>query len=230
VASFDETKSQNPDLIRKALGGAFFLAPITADAVTTLTTYTAPVTGPPAVPAKIDLTELPVGYEDLGYLSDDGVGFENETSQSDVSSWQSTTPTRSDMISDTDSLTVVAQETKLLTIGLYTGAQLTAASRAANTGEVAIAKPERPSARFYRGIVIAVDGEGEDETFIARFYPRLKVTGKNAQAFGKGDDPIAWGVTFQAFFDASLGYSAKFLFGGTGWKSRLGDMGFTPLS
>lgn len=230
MASFDSLKDQNPDLIRKALGGMFAIAPITADPITTLTTYTAAVTGPPAVPEKIDLTPLPEGYADLGYLTEDGVGFENETSQSDVSAWQSTTPVRSDMISDTDSITVVAQETKLLTLGLYTGAIIAPGSRAAQTGEVSIAKPERPSARFYRGIVIAVDGSGDDETFIARFYPRLKVTGKNAQNFGKGDDPIQWGVTFSAFFDKDLGYSAKFLFGGTGWKSRLEAMGFTALT
>lgn len=221
MATYDELKQQDTSLIRKALGGSFFIAPDDADPIVTLTTYTA---GPPVV---VDLTELPDDWEDLGYTTDDGIGFENETSQSDVSSWQSITPTRSDILTDTDSITVVAQETKLLTIGLYTGAIISPTGLTALSGELQVAKPERPSARFYRGLALAVDGEGDDEFFIGRYYPRLKVTGKVGQKFGKGDDPISYGVTLTAFFDSTAGFSCKYLFGGTGWREKATAMGFT---
>lgn len=227
MATYDSMKLQDSSNIRKSLGGAFFLADGAADAITTLTTYTAAVTGPPIVPEKIELTTLPSGYEDIGYTTDDGFGFENDTSQSDVSSFQSTQPTRSDILTDTDTLTVVAQETKMLTIGLYTGADLSAVTLATANPELAIAKPDRPSARYWRGLVVAVDGEGDNEFFIARFYPKLKVTGKVGQKYGKGDDPISYGVTFTAFTDSTLGYSCKYLFGGLGWKARATAMGFT---
>jgi hypothetical protein len=226
VPTFDEAKNQNTALIRKALGGAFFLGEEDATAITALTTYTAAVTGPPAVPEKIELLDLEAaGYFDVGYLTDDGIQFSNETSQSDVSSWQSTQPTRSDIISDTDTLTVVMQETNIQTLGLFTGADVAAITLGTNTSELGIAKPERPAARFYRGLALAVDGEGAGEFFIGRYYPRLKVTGRNDQQYGKGDDPISWGVTMTAFVDATLGYSSKLVFGGRGWKAKIADMG-----
>lgn len=221
MASYDDIKEHDGSLIRKALGGSFFLADDDAEPILTLTTYTA---GPPVV---IDLTPFPTGYTDLGYLTDDGVGFENETSQSDTTSWQSTAPTRSDIVTDTDTITVVAQETKLQTLALFTGAVLTGAELDANSGELQIEKPERPSAKFYRGLALAVDGEGDDEFFIGRFYPRIKVTAKTGQRFGKGDDPISYGVTLTSYVDATLGYSCKYLFGGTGWKAKAAAMGFT---
>ena len=226
MPSYDSLKSQQTELIRKAQGGSAFIAPVSATTIAPDPfTYTAAVTGPPAVAEKIELTALPTGFEDLGYLTDDGLGFENETSQSDVTSWQSITPTRSDLLTDTDTLAVVAQETKLLTIGLYTGIDTAGVTANVDTATTAMSKPSRPSDRRYRVFAVAVDGEGEDEIFICRYMPNAKVTGKVGQRFGKGDDPISWGVTFTAFTDTTLGYATRYIFGGRGWKSRLTAMG-----
>jgi hypothetical protein len=230
VPSYDSLKKLQNDLIRKASGGSLWLAPMTSDVIDAEPfAYSAAVTGPPAVPHKVDLVALPAGYEDVGYLTDDGIAQENEVTESNVTSFQSVTPTRSDITSDVDSVSIVAQETKLLTIGLLTGAALTPASRNATTGTLSIAKPERPVARHYRAFGLAVDGEGEDEFFIGRIYPKLKVTSKAAQNWAKGDDPITWGVTFTAFADATEGYSVRYVFGGLGWRNRLVEMGFTAL-
>jgi hypothetical protein len=229
--SYDDIKSLQQELIRKAQGGSVFIAPITADVIDDDPfTYTAAVTGPPAVPEDIQLTALPTGYEDLGYLNDDGASFENETSQSDVSSWQSISPTRTDLLTDTDTRQVVAQETKLLTIGLYTGLDLSATEANADTGTFRVNKPTRPSDRYYRCFAVSVDGEGSDEILIARFMPRVKVTGKVGQRFGKGDDPISWGVTLTGFNDTTLGYATSYIFGGKGWKAKLAAMGITEAA
>jgi hypothetical protein len=226
VAAYDDLKSLQQDLIRKAQGGSAFIADISATPITVLTEYHAAVVGPPAVAEYIDLTDIgALEYEDLGYLSDDGLGYESETNESNVSSWQSVSPTRVDITSDTDTLTVVCQETKLKTIGLYTGVDFASITAAADTGETKIDKPTRPTSRYFRLLGVAVDGEGDDEIFIARFMPRVKVSGKVGQSMGKGDDPISWGVTFTGFEDSTLGYSTSYIFGGNGWKSRLTAMG-----
>jgi hypothetical protein len=232
INTYDDLKNLQNELIRKSLGGSMWLAPFdTADPWPEEPfVYTAAVTGPPAVPASVSLVAKPAGYDDAGYLSDDGIAQSNEVSESDVTSWQSTTPTRSDITSDVDNITIVMQETKLLSIGLYTGANLAADARNATTGTLFVPKPERPSARFYRGFALAVDGEGDDEFFIGRIYPRLKVTGKSDQNYAKGDDPLSWGVTFRAFVDSDLGYSVGYVFGGMGWRNALADMGFTAAS
>jgi hypothetical protein len=173
----------------------------------------------------VNLNTLPGGWDDLGWLSTDGSQFSRDVSASDVSSWGSVTPTRSDITSDTSTLTVVAQETKLLTIGLATGADLAAITATPNTGEVSIAKPTRPSSKHYRALSVAVDLGDAGEIYIARFFPRAKVSNYAEQSFGGGDDPITWGVTLTGEEDSTLGYSERWLFGGPGWLALLTDMG-----
>ena len=175
----------------------------------------------------VNLRPLPAGWDDLGWLSNDGAAFSRDVSTSDVQSWGSVTPTRSDVTSDTSTLAVTAQETKLLTIGLATGADLAAVTPDAQTGEVRIEKPTRPSSRHYRALSVAVDLGDAGEIYIARFFPRAKVTNYAEQAFGGGDDPISWGVTLTGEEDSSLGFSESWLFGGPGWNALLDDMGFT---
>lgn len=178
----------------------------------------------------INLKLLPQGMDDLGWLSTDGVQYSRDVNTSDVSSWGSVTPTRSDVTSDTSTMAVTAQETKLLTIGLATGADLAGITPDAQTGEVSIEKPTRPSSKHYRALSVAVDLGDAGEIYIARFFPRAKVTNYAEQAFGGGDDPIAWGVTLTGEEDSALGYSERWLFGGPGWNALLADMGFNPAA
>lgn len=221
MASYAALKNKQSELIRKAQEGSGFLAPVSADAIEELTQSTG--VAPDEV---IDLAPLPTDYEDLGWLTDDGVSFAREVAQSDVSSWGSVTPTRTDITSDTSTATVVAQETKLLTIGLATGADLASLVADATTGEVRVDKPARPSSKRYRLLTVAVDENDDGEIYIARFFPRAKVSNYAEQAFSKSDDPITWGVTFTGEEDSDLGFSESWIFGGAGWKALVTDMGF----
>ncbi len=220
MANYEALKNKQTELIRKSLDGSAFVAPVTAAAIDDLTTYKA---GPPVV---IDLAPLPTDYDDLGWLSGDGAQFSRDVSSSEVTSWGSVSPTRTDITADTTTLTVTAQETKLLTIGLATGADLSAITPAAGSGEVSIAKPTRPKSKHYRVLALAVDQGDAGEIYVARFLPRAKVTGYAEQSFGGGDDPINWGVTFTGEEDSVLGYSERWIFGGPGWLALLDEMGF----
>jgi hypothetical protein len=174
----------------------------------------------------INLKLLPQGMDDLGWLSTDGAQFSRDVSTSDVQSWGSVTPTRSDVTSDTSTMAVTAQETKLLTIGLATGADLASMVPDSQTGEVSIAKPTRPAGKHYRALSVAVDIGDGGEIYLARFFPRGKVTNYAEQNHGGGDDPVSWGVTLTGEEDSNLGYSERWLFGGPGWNAILADMGF----
>jgi hypothetical protein len=226
VANYEALKKKQTELIRKALDGSVFLSSdlTEASAIDTLTTYTA---GPPAV---IDLTPLPESYEDLGWLDPSGAQFSRDVSSSEVTSWGSVTPTRTDVTADTTTLSVTAQETKLLTIGMATGADVSALEAAFQTGEVSIVKPSRPKPRHYRVLSLAVDQGDAGEIYLGRFLPRAKVTGFSEQAFGAGDDPITWGVTLTGEEDSVLGYSERWFFGGPGWLALLDEMGITQAS
>lgn len=176
--------------------------------------------------AGVTLAALPDLWDDLGWLTNDGASFSRDVSSSDVASWGSVTPTRTDITSDTTTLTVTAQETKLLTIGLATGADLSAAVLDAVTRELSVAKPTRPKSKHYRVLSVAVDQTDGGELYVARFLPRAKVSSFAEQSFGGGDDPITWGVTFTGEEDSDLGYSERWIFGGDGWSALAADMGF----
>lgn len=220
MADYESLKNKQNQLIRKALEGSVFVAPYAADAITDLTTYTA---GPPVL---IDLTALPVDYDDVGWVSDDGAQFTRDIDTSDVTSWGSVEPTRRDITSDVTTLAIACQETKKVTIGLYTGADMDAVVPVADSGEVSIAKPARPSPKNYRVLALAVDVVDAGEVFVARFLPRAQVTDFDDQAFTSGDDPIMFPVTFTGYMDSVLGYSERWLFGGPGWQAMLTEMGF----
>lgn len=206
-------RDKKTELIRKARDGSVFIAPTSVSAITALTTG-----------AGAALATLPVGFKDLGWTSTDGVTYGRTTETSDVQSFGSVEPTRSDVTSDRITMSVTAQETKLLTLGLYTGADLTTAEAAVTTGEFQIEKPARPSFTYHRVLGLFVDDGDAGEIYIARFMPRARITEFGEQAFTDGDDPISYPLTFTGYEDSVLGYSHKWIFGGPGWLALLDEM------
>ena len=168
-------------------------------------------------PSWPNVADRLTGYVDLGWISTDGASYARETNVSEVTSFGSVEPTRSDTTSDIITLSITAQETRLETLALYTGADSSAITANATTGEVAIAKPARPGFRHYRIFGLFVDDGDDGEIYIARFMPRARVTEIGEQAFTDGDDPISYPVTFTGIEDSALGYSHKWFFGGPGW-------------
>lgn len=211
---YSTLRDKKTELIRKARDGSAFIAASTATTITTLTTG-----------SSSDLTALPTGYKDLGWVSSDGFTYGRDTTTSDVSSFGSVEPTRSDVTSDKMTMQVTAQETSLLTLGLYTGADLSTAKAAFTTGEFSIAKPSRPGFKYYRILGLFVDDGDAGEIYMARYMPRARVTEWGEQKLTDGDDPVSYSLTFTGYEDSTLGYSHKWLFGGPGWLALLDEMG-----
>lgn len=169
---------------------------------------------------------LPSGWEDLGWLSTDGVAYGRDTSVSEVKSFGSADPTRADVTSDVITMGVTAQETKMLTLGLYTGADTSGLTASATTGEFSIAKPSVPGFRYYRALGLYVDRDDLGrEIYIARYMPRARITAYGEQTFSDGDDPVQYNMTFTGFEDSAVGYSHRWIFGGPGWYALLSSMG-----
>jgi hypothetical protein len=218
VGNYDLLANKKRELIRKGLKGSVFLADLDADSIDDLTTGVTP---------NIELAPLPDGYDDLGWLTTEGAAFARAVAQADISSWGSNTPTRTDITSDISSLTVAMQETKLLTIGLGTGADLASLVPDPTTGELRIDKPATPDSKSYRVLTVAVDAYQGEEIYIGRYLPSAKVTNYAEQALGGGDEGIGWGVTFTGEEDSDLGFSESWIFGGQGWFNLLDKMGFS---
>lgn len=223
MATYTETlRNKQAELIRKATDGSVLLASLDADPISKDVLFDA--TGLVALPST-----GAIPYGDLGWLTDDGAQFSRDVSNSEITSWGATSPTRTDVTADSSTLTVACQETKMLTIGLATGMDMSTVVPDVN-GSVEIKKPTRPASRSYRVLSVAVDEFNGDEIYIARFMPRAKVSGYSEQSFGGGDEPVMWGVTFTGEEDSTLGYSESWLFGGPGWLALLDQMGFPPAA
>lgn len=179
----------------------------------------------------VDLSPLPSGWEDLGWTSTDGAKYGRTTEVSEVRSFGSVDPTRSDVTKDTITMAVTAQETKLLTLGMYTGADVSALQAAAGTGEVSIAKPNVPGFRFYRALGLFVDRDDFGrEIYLGRYMPRCRVTDWGEQGYDSADDPVSFNMTLTGFEDSSVGYAHRWIFGGPGWLALLDEMGIAQAS
>ena len=227
MGTYKETlRNKQAELIRKATDGSVLLASLDAPSIDKSVLFDAD--GLKALP-KTGTPKLP--WRDLGWLTDDGAQFSRDVSTSDITSWGSISPTRTDVTADSSTLTVACQETNIVTIGLATGMDMsTITLNAATGGAVEIKKPTRPSAKSYRVLSVAVDEYNGDEIYIARYLPRAKVTGFSEQSFGGGDEPIMWGVTFTGEEDSALGFSESWLFGGPGWTALLERMQFPAIT
>lgn len=208
------------ELIRRARDGSVFIAPKSADSITALTTGATPT-----------LSALPTGYKDLGWTSTDGVTFGRETESSQIRSFGSTEPTREDITSDTITMSVTAQETKMLTIGLATGVDTTSLTAAATTGELSVSKANLPNPRYYRVLGLFVDESSDGEIYFGRYMPNARITEFGETVYSSdGDDPIQYALTFTGFADSTLGYSHRWIWAGAGWKALLAAMDITQAT
>jgi hypothetical protein len=214
MPAYSAIAEKNDQLLRKALDGSLFVAPFSADPITTLT-------GPDSL-----LTALPTGYTDGGLTTDAGIQMPRKVSVSEITSWGRNTPSRSDKTSDIVSVTVDFQEVNKTTLGLYTGVDLSTAQVALN-GELHIQKPSTPVESYFRLLALAVDQADGGEFYVAKFFPRCKVTDYTDQVFAKGDAVIGFGMTFTTYVDDALGYSQDDIIAGPGALALATAMGFT---
>jgi hypothetical protein len=213
--AYDTLQNRQQALIRKMIEGSVFIAPSSATAISALTDTD-----------KL-LKALPSGYEDIGWLSDNGASLERKVDAPEVKAWGAVEPVRTDIISDVTTLKIECLETKKATIAMYSGADLSAVTADPTTGEVDIAKPARPGIQYHRVLVIGVDLTDNGELYVARFLPRARVTDYDNQVFqSSGNNPLTFGATLTAYVDSTLGYSERWLFGGSGWAAITSSMGF----
>lgn len=214
--SFQSRKSQ---LIRKAKEGSLFVAEMDTPLLTTISNADSQLVIP---------TELAAG--DLGWFTDDGIAFSGEVTESTITSFGATEPTRREVTTDTTTISVTAQETKLINIGLYTSNDLSALTPDPTTGELVVTKPPRPRLRHVRAFGLAVDEHEGLEIYIGRFLPRATVSRAPEQSYTSGDTAMSWGFQFQSTLDSEAGYSERYFFAGPGWKALLEDMGFNAAT
>ncbi len=220
AGTYADLRDKKNELIRRAKDGSVFVAPMTVSVPATITSTS----------SSTLLTLDPEDWTDLGYFNTDGVTYDRETDTVETSSFGSSESTRSDVTRDEISMSVTAQETKALTMGITTGADIAAIKADATTGEVQVAKPTRPKLRYYRvlGLFLDHDDNGA-EIYFGRLMPRAQVADFGSQGYNEDETGISYPMTWRGKEDSSLGYSHKWFWGGPGWKALLSDMSIPNL-
>lgn len=212
------TLSRNSALIRKAQDCVILLAPETAPLITSITTG--------ASSALVDFATTYAAYISLGrHTKEDGLSWNRDISVADTASHGVSEPTRRDITGDVLTLQVQLQETKRRTMELAVGADLSAVTPTATTGEISYIKPTAPSTIYYRLLALASDGVGTSAYYYARFLSRVNVTAIDALVWSE-ENEIRTPITFTANLDDVAGFAVKEFWGGPGLKAALVSMGF----
>lgn len=220
MANFDALHVTKNQLIRRAKAGAVLIAEMDVALPATLTT------GSTAGLIVLD----PDDWKPFGWMTTDGVNYERTTESTDTQSFGSREPTRSDVTRDEISMSATAQETKLLTIGLTTGAELAAIKANATTGEVVIDKPDTPRLRYYRALGLFLDHNDDgEEIYFGRLMPRAQINDFGSQGYNEDENGINYPMTWRGKKDETAGFSHRWIWAGPGWKSLLTAMNIPNL-
>ncbi|MGW2742375.1 phage tail tube protein [Streptomyces sp. NPDC001450] len=197
------------EYIRKQLVQAIYAADISVAAITN--------------PFNTDgsLAAIPTGYTPIGYTTDDGVSFPSDVSMSDVTSSQSSEPTRSDVESDVLTATFAPQETNAAAVALYNGLPLAGTGALPAIGSAAWTwdRAKTPANPFRRLLFIGLDyGDDGGEIYVVKFMPRARLTDRDDEQWGRSD-PTTRPVTFTAYRDSAVGTSCRNWIDGPGWRS-----------
>jgi hypothetical protein len=219
--AFADLLDAKRQLIRKTLQGLVAVAPVSSDAITG-----------PTFADVAGLLELPAGYKQIGVVDDNGAQFSRAVSTAVVTSWGDVEPSREDVTSDVTTLQVVANETRAATLGLYTGADMSAVEADHTSGVVSIDKPAVPVLPQWRVLVIGSDTTDAGEIYMARHLLFTKITAYGNQQLNSSAAAASpsWDITFTAFKDPDAGTAERWLFGGPGWTPLLADMGITQAT
>lgn len=214
--NYDALQKRQNNLIRKGLEGSIFVAEYGAALPTAMTTG-----------ANGDLLSLPPGYVDVGWVdAKQGATWSRKPTVTDVASWGSLEPTRSDWTKDDRMLKFTAQETKRLTLELAENIDMSTVTPDPTSHEVAFSSPIRPETRYYRVFGLFVDGDGADTIYVGKLLPRAVVTSIGDEVWSQDADAIVRALELSARTDPTAGYAIRHFFGGPGWSTILASMGF----
>lgn len=201
---FADIAVKNAALIRKGLQVEVFVAPYATAALTTI------------MGVGGDLAPLPVGHTPLGWTTEDGLVWPRETENSEIFGHGSPEPLRSDIRRAIKRLNVTAMETSLVALEQYQGIDLSSVTTALTTNESTWDEPNLPVYPYQRLLAIAQDVSDTGEYYMARYYPRTRITEVGEESWTDSDTPVQRALTYTAYFDEVEGTASRWFLAGPG--------------
>lgn len=205
MATFEELRAQsdNTNNVRKTLGALIFLAPLTADLITTLTDEDG------------SIKPLPEEFFSLGLFSRDAISFARESDTEATEALGYMSPVREDISSISRTITATAYEVDKRRIReIADGTDLS--DVVAVNGEIAYDEPEVPVNRRWRLLAIGRDVNkrtGQD-ILRANFYPQVELNSMPGEEWGT--DALSQELAFTNYLDQDAGYARRRFLAGPG--------------
>lgn len=210
--TWDSIFPGNPALVRKALYGSALVQDYSAsNAFATYSPFD-PTTG--LLSSTLLTTD---GFQDCGYLDENGAEFTPQYTTADVLSWQTRQPLRTDVTADTEQAKITALQSTPLVDCLYNNLPLSGAGSLGAAG-YAYAKPKTPSIVYRSLLFLGVDGSAGNFSFVATLYPRALMVKPDKQDWVAKTE-IQTPLTFQAYPDPVAGFTLKRFRDGPGWRA-----------
>lgn len=170
---------------------------------------------------------LPASAQSAGIIEKSaGVALAHDMTNSEIEGYGEADPVRT--IVSKRSITFEADflETNRVVLEKYWGTVFGPDNLAVSArGGVTIEAPTLPKNIFYRAYLVGLDDVNGQDLYTYYIMPRVKLTNV-ANQDNKDDGAISYQMTFQAFRDASVGFSVLQGWCGPGWRSLVHKTGF----
>ncbi|WP_405490481.1 Ig-like domain-containing protein [Nocardia sp. NBC_00511] len=211
-----DVRQGNPDLEIAVLDWAVYLAPKG-------TAIPVDFTDSSGLIVPLDAAYIPVGNLDKKA----GTKLATAINSTPVDTYGEQSASRIIRKDRTTTVDFTAQETSMITAGLYWGADFSDVTADGTTGEVHLVIPETAFNIEYSLVMIGVDGESGSEIYT--IIDSARATLSKSGDITYNDDGIAmYPVTLTFLKHRTLGYATRITYAGAGWKPLAGDAGFHP--
>lgn len=209
MATFAEIKDQadSPELIRKALEGVAFIAPMDTQLPESI------------LDADGSLKELPEGWLPIGVVSTDGFVFTSDMDKVDTEAWGYSVPVRTDIQKAPKQIQFTPYEMHKRTLQeLSLGMDLSAVIAKAG-GEVVFEEPDLPEPGEYRFFTMFKDGTSAKPFFKAKAFSKVKLAETDDETWNADDDSAGQQITLDVL-QGPEGFPVRHFLGGKGFDAK----------
>lgn len=157
------------------------------------------------------------GFQDLGYMDENGVEFTPTWTMADTAGWQTRQPLRSDPTVDTETAMFTCLQSNPTVDCLYEGLPLSSAGTEGATG-YSVVHPQVPQLVYRSVLFLGVDGTTANPIFMAKLYPKATITKIDKQDL-QAKSEVQYKFTLQAYPDSVAGFARKLFREGPAWRA-----------
>jgi len=165
------------------------------------------------------------GFQDLGYLDDNGVIMTPKYTTRDTMAFQTRATLRKDITQDTEDAVFTPIGTTPLVDSLRNSTAL-AGMPAIGAPGYSVTKSKYPNVAFRSLLFIGVDNALAANTYKVKLYPRCQLVKPDVQTMN-AKTPLTNKLTYEPLFDKVAGFPFKEWIDGPGWRT-LGPIPAAP--